>query len=479
MKQADPRTSAGLSDLDAPLSLRSANGDIIASDLDEQQDYRPHDSRARGIANIRLLWESRRFLARVSAAGFVFSVALALLIPKRYESITRLMPPDNQPATGGLAMAAAALSGGGTALGGLGGMASQLMGLKSNSDLLVGVLASRTVQDALIQKFDLRKVYKVRRVEDARRRLASLTDITVDRKSQIIAIKVSDTGPERAAAIAQAYTQELNRTLADVSTSAARRERIFLEGRLQAVNRDLEASEKEFGQFASKNTAIDIKEQGKAMVEAAATLQGQLIAAQSELEGLRQIYADGNVRVRSAEARVAELKDQLKKVGGSDASASQDNATPSDSIYPSIKKLPLLGVPYADLYRKTKVEEAVFETLTQEYELAKVQEAKEIPTAKVLDPPNLPERKSFPPRSLIVLLGSVLAFACGVTWLFAERMWQQTDPSDPAKALAQEVFVSMKAALPWGARNGHSSRVDSPANAKPANSTGLGKNIGK
>src|SRR5208283_194010 len=109
----------------------------------------------------------------------------------------------------------------------------------------------------------------------------------VDRKSQIITISVTDESPQRAAAMAQAYVEELNRTVAEVSTSSARRERIFLEGRLQAVSRDLEAAEKEFSQFLSKNTAIDIKEQGKAMVGAAAILQGEYIAARSELEGLR------------------------------------------------------------------------------------------------------------------------------------------------------------------------------------------------
>src|SRR5208283_1607650 len=239
-------------------------------------------------------------------------------------------------------------------------------------------------------------VYGARRMEDARRSLAACTDVSVDRKSQIITITVTDTSPPRAAAMAQAYVEELNRTLSKVSASSARRERIFLEGRLQAVNQDLEAAEKAFSQFASKNTAIDIKEQGKAMVEAAATLQGQLIAARSELEGLRQIYTDRNVRVRSVQARVAELENQLKIVGGKDESNSLEKVAPGDSLYPSIRKLPMLGVPYADLYRQTKVEEAVFETLTQEYELAKVQEAKEIPTVKVLDSPNLPEKKSFP-----------------------------------------------------------------------------------
>jgi uncharacterized protein involved in exopolysaccharide biosynthesis len=256
----------------------------------------------------------------------------------------------------------------------------------------------------------------------------------------------------------QAYAEELNRALADVSTSAARRERIFLEGRLQGVSQDLEASEKEFSQFASKNTAIDIKEQGKAMVDAAATLQGQLIAARSELEGLKQLYTDGNVRVRSAQARITELENQLTKVGGKDESTSSETEAQGDSLYPSIRKLPLLGVKFADLYRQTKVQEAVFESLTQEYEMAKVQEAKEIPSVKVLDPPNIPERKSFPPRTLITLLGAALAFACGVTWIFGRMRWKQAGPADPGKLLAQEVFETVRAAMPWATHNGYGLR---------------------
>jgi capsule polysaccharide export protein KpsE/RkpR len=374
----------------------------------------------------------------------LFSVVLALLIPKCYQSVARLMPPDNQSDTG-LAMAAAGLSG---QAGGLAGIAGDLLGLQSSSDLMVGVLSSRTVQDKLIQKFGLRKVYGARRMEDARRALAAQTGISVDRKSQIITITVTDVDPHRAAAMAQAYVEELNGLLAEVSTSSARRERIFLEGRLQAVNQDLEAAEKEFSQFASKNTAIDIKEQGRAMVDAAATLQGEFIAARSELEGLKQIYTNNNVRVRAAEARISELESQLNKIGGKGESTSLENSAQNDPLYPSIRKLPLLGVAYADLYRKTKVEEAVFETLTQEYELAKVQEAKEIPTVKVLDPPDLPEGKVSPPRRLIVLLGTALAFSLGVTWVFGSRMWEQSDPAAPWRLLAREVFDTAIEAIP-------------------------------
>jgi capsule polysaccharide export protein KpsE/RkpR len=343
---------------------------------------------------------------------------------------------------------------------GLGGAASDLLGLKSTSDIFVGILSSRTVQDELIQQFDLKKLYWDRRMEDTRRDLAQHTGISVDRKSQIISITVTDHDPKRAAAMAQAYVEELNRLVAELSTSSARRERMFLEERLKAVNQDLEVAEKEFSQFSSKNTAIDIKEQGKAMVEAAATLQGQYIAAQSELEGLKQTYTDNNVRVRSVRARIAELKRQLEKLGGKGEQASDPSGQQADYLYPSIRKLPLLGVTYADLYRRTRVQEAVFETLTKEYELAKVQEAKEIPTVKVLDSPNIPDKKSFPPRLLIIFMGTVLAFTSAVTWVFGNSMWVETDSKDPRKMFAQEVFSAVSARVPLFSRNGSGTHAE-------------------
>lgn len=402
------------------------------------------------VVYMRLLWEQRKLLRRVVFYGLLASTLLAFLIPVRFKSTARLMPPDNSQ-SGGLAMAAAALSGG---AGGLGGIATEMLGLKSTSDIFVGILTSRTVHDKLIQQFDLKKLYGDRRMEDAREDLAEHTDISVDRKSQIVTITVTDHDPKRAAAIGQAYVEELNHLVAELSTSSARRERIFLEGRLQAVSLDLEAAEKEFSQFSSKNSAIDIKEQGKAMVEAAAILQGQLIAAESEAEGLKQIYTDNNVRVRSVQARINELKHQLEKMGGKGEDASVPLGQQQDSLYPSIRKLPLLGVAYADLYRRTRVEEAVFESLTKEYELAKVQEVKEIPTVKVLDFPNIPDKKSFPPRLAIMLLGTAFAFGLATTWVYGRTVWDRTDSNDPKKAFGQEVFAVVKASIPRFAQNG-------------------------
>jgi len=413
-------------------------------------------SSGNSVAYLRLLWEHRRVLARIAFCGFLASTLLAFLIPVRFESTSRLMPPDSSQ-SGGLAMAAA-LSGG---VGGLGGIASEMLGIKSTSDIFVGILSSRTVQDKLIQQFDLKKLYGSRRMEDARKDLAKHTDISVDRKSQIITITVTDHDPKRAAAMGEAYVAELNQLVAELSTSSARRERIFLEERLKTVNQDLESAEKEFSQFASKNTAIDIKEQGKAMVEAAATLQGQYIAAQSELEGLKQIYTDNNVRVRSVRARIAELKHQLEKLGGKGEQPSEPSGQQADYLYPSIRKLPLLGVTYADLYRRTRIQEAVFETLTKEYELAKVQEVKEIPVVKVLDSPSIPDKKSFPPRLLIMLLGTAFTIALATTWVFGKSAWDETDSKDPRKVLAQEVFTTMKARLPHFSRNGSGNHAGS------------------
>jgi uncharacterized protein involved in exopolysaccharide biosynthesis len=408
------------------------------------------------LGKLRLLWHERPFIYRVSAIGLVLATLLAFLIPKQYESTTRLMPPDNQSSTT-MAMLAAMTSKMGA---GLASTAGSFLGLKSSGEVFVGILQSRTVQDQLVNRLDLKKVYGVKLGEDARKRLANNSLISEDRKSGIITITVTDRDPQRAAAIGAAYVDELNRLVVELSTSGAHRERVFLEERLKNVQKDLQEAEKDFSQFASKNMAIDIKEQGKAMVEAAAVLQGQLIAAQSEEEGLRQIYTDNNVRIRTVRARIAELQQQLEKVGGKGESSNANDISPSDSLYPSIKKLPLLGVSYADMYRRTKVQEAIFEALTQQYEFAKVEEVREIPSVKEIDHADVPEKKSFPPRMLIMVVGTMFSFAFASTWILAIAYWREMDSSSPSKMVVDTVFRGGRAHFLHMSENGsHLGRV--------------------
>ncbi len=271
---------------------------------------------------------------------------------------------------------------------------------------------------------------------------------------------MTDHDPKRAAAIAQAYVRELDRLVAQVSTSSARRERMFLEGRLDKVKGDLDTAAKNFSEFASQNSAIDIPAQGKAMVEAAATLQGQLIAAQAEMSGLQQIYTNSNVRVRSVQARVNELQRKLNEIGSAGTQGSNQDG---NALYPSIRKLPLLGVTYADLYRETKIQETVYELLTQQYELAKVQEAKEIPTVKVLDAPTVPTKKTFPPRAAIVLLGTSIGMAIAMVWVIGKTRWDAVDANDPRRVFAMEVFTTVQAHMPRFQGNGTDAGVNGNA----------------
>ena len=348
----------------------------------------------------------------------------------------------------------------------MGGVAGDLLGLKSSGALFIGVLRSQTSQDRLIQQFDLRKVYGTRLVIDARTRLDENTSISEDRKSGIITISVADHSPQRAEALASAYVDQLNSLVSELSTSSAHRERVFLEERLNVAKQDLDDASNQLAQFSSKNNTLDMQLEGKAMLDAAGSIGGEMIAAQSQLEGLRQIYTDNNSRVRSLNARVVELRRQLEKLGGTQAadggtaSASQSAdpalASTKGLPFPTIRSLPLLGAKYADYYRRAKMQETVFELLTEQYELAKVQEAKETPSVKVLDPAKVPEWKSFPPRLEIMFLGTFLTFAMSVVWVLGSARWKATGPQDPRKVLLHEVAGTLKASIPWAHSNGAS-----------------------
>ena len=425
----------------APELLRALDIDqLLANRLRQDQ----LESRDRKIARIGRLWDQRKLLGKFLGWGIAASLLIAFLIPVQYASTTRLMPPD-PPGGQGMAMLAGIAGKMGASLGALGG---NLLGMNTSADLFAGVLESRTVQNDLIAKYDLRQVYGERRWVDTRKELARRTDISIDRKSGILTIQVVDHDPKRANALAQEYVAQLNEVVTQLNTSSAHRERMFLQERLGQVKSELEFAERDFSRFASKNATIDIEVQGKAMVEAAAMVEGQLIAAQTELQGLRQIYADQNVRVRAAQARIEELRRQLMKMGGKTESEGVE-LSKEDDPYPSIRKLPLLGVTYADLYRRMKVEETVFETLTQQYEVAKVQEAKEVPSVKVLDPAEVPEKKVFPPRVLLIVVGAILALIAGIGCVSARDAWESIDPQDPGKLLVLNMADSVKPQLEY------------------------------
>ncbi len=397
---------------------------------------------------ITLIWLRRRFLMLASAVALAVSVILVLLIPKSYKSTARIMPPEQ---TNG-ASSMLALASRSSTLNPISLLASGILGNHSTTALFVSLLQSGTVSDHLVQRFQLQHVYHKRYRIDAAKRLARNTEIADDKRSGVITIQVSDHDPRRARDIVQAYLDELNNLVRQTSNSSAHQERTFLEQRLGGATADLSRAQIALSEYSTKNNTIDLKEQTRAMVDAAARLEGEMVLAQSTLNSLRQIYGDNNIRVREAQARIATLQRELRKIGGSSSTVSPTSSLSleaGEEIYPPLRQVPRLAVKYADLYRTVRVQETLFEMLTQQYEAARIEEAKDIPAVNIIDSPGVPEKKAFPPRALFVSLTTLAALAGSATWILLSAKWNALPLDDSRRILTRDVA---RTAREWAAQ---------------------------
>jgi uncharacterized protein involved in exopolysaccharide biosynthesis len=391
-----------------------------------------------------LWWRHRRFLWNVLWMSALLSTAVALILPRHFKSTARLVVPDNQASTSVSGMLSRAAGGMNS---GLGLDPSTLLGLRTPGAFYAAVLQSRTVQDRLVERFDLRTHYKKKYYQDARKKLAGNTDVLEEKKSGVITLTVTDWDANFAAMLARSYIEEMNRVAVDLNISGAHLEREFLEERLKDARIDLDQAALELSQFSSKHSVTDIQQQGRTMMDAAAELQGQLIGSEAELKGLEQIYSDDNFRVRTLKARVAELQSQLKKMVGNYTAPGEVTGEQAGGTYPAVRTLPALGYRYQELYRETKTQETVFDFLTQQYEIARVEEARELPVFRVMDKPDVPEKKSSPIRSLVVALSVFCAMLIGCWWVVVREKWEQLSPMDSRRLLLAEVRSDMRAAV--------------------------------
>jgi capsule polysaccharide export protein KpsE/RkpR len=374
----------------------------------------------------------RRQIAGWVAIGLILSSYVGYRYPK-YESTVQIMPPDSGGGSSGLAAILPAL----TKSPGLAGLAGDFLGSKSSSAVLIKVMQSRTVCKELMDQFHLQEIWKLDYEEDTCLKLGKRTDIADDKKSGVITLTVHDRNKDLAQNLATAYVVKLNEAMTRVSNTAAGHEREFIEKRLADEKEKLEQSEQQFSQFASSNMALDVPEQTKVTVEAAARLQGELIAARAQLEALKQTYTPENIRVKSAQAHVNELERELGRInsGRSSTATTQDASNP----YPSVKNLPILGTRWADLYRENKIHETVVELLTQQYELARIQEAKDTPTAKILDEASTPERRR-PNGILIAVAGTLLFALLACVGYLLKDWWDRWDRDDPRRVFLSYVL---------------------------------------
>jgi len=387
-----------------------------------------------------LVWRQRSFLLKFVLVCVVLTAVGVFVWPSKYQSTVSMMPPSSRANSLLTGMLAGKLDSD------VSSFAGDAFGFRSKGALYISILGSRNVQDAIINRFDLRKVYREKYMKDARKDLDKCTEASEDRKSGIITVTVTDRDRYRASEIAAAYVQELNRVSVDNNNSSAHLERMFLERRLDEVNQDLRDSTARLAQFSSKNMTLDIATQGKAMMEASTALQGKLIAAEAELSGLRQTYTDSNPRVIALQASVSELQRQLNIM-------STGTHGTSGQIYPSLRELPSLDATYEDLSRRVKIEVTVADLLTRQYEIAKVEEAKELPVVQLLDAPDVAEKRVSPKRGTIIVSSVVFYLALGVLLILLEAYWQSLDSSHSKKLLAAELAGYGRQLLPGRSKN--------------------------
>ncbi len=390
---------------------------------------------------LRTCWVKRRMVFSILAAGILVSVLYSLSLPNEFTSTTTLMPPDN---TSPYAAIMSALSPNSPAA----EFGSSALGLNTSGDLFISILESRDVADGLINRFNLAQYYKTHLDEDTRGSLAGDTSIEEDRKSGIITIGVKARNPVFAAKLAQGYVDELSRVINDNTTFGARRERIFLEERVKEVKQKLDDTAKDLSQFSTRSGAVDVPSQTRSMVDEGLKLQAELIDGRSQLAALRETYSEDSVKVRALEAHNAELQRELDKMSGV-GQGSGANPDANSSPYPTANELPSLGLTYFDLERKMRVQESLWEALTRQYEAAKVEEAEEIPSVRVLDVANIPERKSGPLRRRIVEAGAILSLGLAFIAVLAGMVWEAMDPEEEPKLLVSEVVGAMRKFQVW------------------------------
>ena len=348
----------------------------------------------------------------------VLAVIVSLLLPNIYTATTKILPPQQGQAGGAAAMLAQ--------LGGLAGAAGGLAGIKNLSDLYIGMMKSRTVADNIIQRFDLNTVYEGKYPSQVRLTFANASNITSG-KDGIINIDVDDKDPKRAADLANAYVEELMKLTQVLAVTEASQRRLFFERQLGQAKESLAKAEAAARGAMQSGGLMQVEGQGRTLVETTARLRGQITVKEVQIGAMRSFATDRNPDMRMAQQELDTLKYELARLEGAGTSAhSKTNADRSPEKAGS-------GIDSVRLLRDVKYQETVYELLAKQFELAKIDEAKESTVVQVLDKAIEPDRKSKPKRSMIVLLATLAALFIGVIGAFVREALVKAK-ADPSQA---------------------------------------------
>jgi len=339
------------------------------------------------------------------------TLVVSFLLPKIYESTATLLPQlesNNGVGLGALFASGAASS------------AAQSLGISlpgspaTPTDVFTAMLKSRIMADDIIRRFDLMEHYETKTMHDARGSLEGATRIVVT-KEKVIKVAVEDKDPQLASDIANFYVANLDRLNQTLSVSKARENRKFIEQRVAETQTALVKVEDALKEFQTQNRTVAIEAQSKAMIEATAMIQAQIMAQEVQLQVMGSYLSSNNPEIARVQSSISELRKQLQIM---ETGKSGKERLPGDRLRPAITSVPTLALEYGRLARDLKVQETLYALLISQYEQAKLTEARDTPTVQVLDPAIPAERKSRPKILLNVLIAGILSLFVGLFWAF-------------------------------------------------------------
>lgn len=369
-----------------------------------------------------LVSERKKIVLRVTAVAAVLSVILALVIPKKYAASVMLLPPQqNSPLS-------AVLSSQLGAMGGMAAVAGGGLGIKNPNDMYVALLKSRTVEDAMVKRFKLMEEYHKRYESDARKRLEDRTTIDGNGKDNLIHLTVEDSDPKRAAELANGYVEEFRDLSEHLAISEASQRRLFFERQLKQAKDNLASAEESLKETEQQKGLIQPDSQARALIESAASIRAQIMAKEVQIKSLETFATGQNAQLVQSEEELQGLRAQLAKLGGSQAGGDEE-------LILSKGRMPQAGLEYVRKLRDVKYYETIFDILARQFEIAKLDEAKEGATIQVVDSAVPPERAAAPRRLYIVLGGIVFGFLIGIGWAISESGLSRlhSDPVTEAK----------------------------------------------
>jgi len=335
----------------------------------------------------------KKRIAAVTLAAAVLSVVVSMVLPPSYQASTKLLPPQQSQSSASLLL---------SQLGGLAGAAGAGGGLKNPNDLYIGILQSRTLADRIISQFNLKKVYNTESQETARKRLGADTKIAGG-KEGLITIEVEAAGKKLVAPLANAYVSQLFELMKTLAVTDASQRRLFYEHQLATARDNLAKAETVLKRTMDAEGVVSVDAESRGIVETVARLRAQASAKEIQLTAMRAFLTPANPEYRRAEEELSGMRAELAKLenGRGNPAEGADKAG---------------GLKNITLLRELKYQQTLYETLAKQYEVARLDEAKDPPMIQVLDPAVEPERKAKPQRAMIVVLSTALALLAAICW---------------------------------------------------------------